>query len=387
MLSFLFLIFASCFLLTGALFGLLGSVLAHRSTVSGPSGFLWGAAFGLPGLIAVLFARSRRQRPHDGVANGAIDDQHELNHAARLACLGAVIAVLSLFLPWYQLGGPGSSRAVVPALDAPLRLSALIVSCGIILGAMLLLRGRTPVVLGLFTSTYTWVTLFFWLLGSRTSSILPKKLIPDNMTIRLSYGADIGVIAAVILLTSVFIYAFESTWSEPISVSSSWLVVSSILLSGLLLSAREASWINIETLGFDWRLTVDAIPLIGEAILLLLLVASTTTLVAGIFRRKGLYISSIASNSILIVVGILGWISREVFVNFTTWAARQFDGIDLDQAQISKSNGPIHVVVVALVANCVALISIQKNRTITTKGDEIVEPVGALQLEPEGPYC
>lgn len=279
--------------------------------------------------------------------NGEIVER-QLGMARNMLVVASVVAVIATFLPWFRLGGEGDARVITPALASSIGTATLFVVGLLVCGAVVALVGKGPILLGVAGSVYATITVVLWLFGSRTSSLLPKRLLPDDLTVRLNFGADVGVIASILMIVALFVLAFESTWSSPIDLSHMWIIAVGAVVSALLISAREASWAVVETFDFEWRLTVDSIPFFGDLILFLLLLTAISVVVTGVFQRTILIIACIFLGVVVLVVGLIGWLARNAIVDLGEWASRRAPFIDSSSAEVRDSYGPIQLALVAL---------------------------------------
>lgn len=274
-------------------------------------------------------------------------EQH-MSAANMMLIASSCLAIVATFLPWFRLGAVGEARGITPALESYIGPSTLVMVGFLAVGVVTTLVSKSPIILGLGTSVYGTITIVLWLFGSRTSSLLPKRLLPDDFTVRLNFGADVGVIASLLMVVAVFVIAFESTWASPIDLSRIWVIVVAAVVSALLISAREASWAVVDTFDFEWRLTVDSIPVVGDAILALLLLTALFVVAAGVFQKTLLIVASILLSSILLIVGLIGWFARNSIVNIGEWASKRADFLDASSVMIRNSYGPIQLAAVAL---------------------------------------
>lgn len=295
---------------------------------------------------------------------GAVPDQQI--HVARLILnLSSVLAIAATFLPWFRLGSVGEARRITPALESYIGVSTLFLAAFLGIGICVSVFLKSPIFLGVGSCVYTTITIALWLFGSRTSSLLPKRLVPDDFTVRLNFGADVGVVASLLMVVAIFVIAFELTWANPIDLSRIWLIVVAAIIGALLISSREASWVVVDTFDFEWRLTVDSIPVIGDAILVLLLASALFVIAAGVFRRTSLVAISLFLNAALLAVGSVGWFARNSIVNIGEWASRRADFLEVSSVRVADSYGPIQLSLIALASLLFSLFLLFEDKLVS----------------------
>ena len=255
------------------------------------------------------------------------------------ALIGAGLAVISTLIPWFKTANLSEVNRITPATVPYLRGSVWLLSILLIVGAVLLAVKGTPILLGCVGALWFNVCLVVWILGSKTSSILPKALLPDNFTVRLQLGADIGLVAALLIVMSCVMVLADQTWEGSQQLVRGWPVPVGVVVAVLLIGVREATWIRLDAPSFGWNLTVDAVPVLGDLLLVLLFIGALAAIATAFAERVWLMITCIVIGSLTAILSLIGLLFDSVIMDVAKWISHQTPFLKDQSVHLSNKFG------------------------------------------------
>lgn len=237
------------------------------------------------------------------------------------ATVGTLLAVVSSFLPWLRAAGLDEVLNISPGTTPYLRVAVWAELVLLVAGLAVLAVGRTPALLGCAGALWFNISVLVWVFGSRTSSVLPKEVLPDNFTVRLSYGADLALLAGLMVMIGSVLILVDQTWPSRQTSATDWFVPGGVAMCVLLIIAREAIWLQLDATSFHWDLTVDAVPLLGDALLVAMLIGAVVVLLLPFVRATWLGGLGALLGVTLVLMAVIGMIAEGLVTDVADWVA------------------------------------------------------------------
>jgi hypothetical protein len=109
------------------------------------------------------------------------------------------------------------------------------------------------------------------------------NVIPDQAGVALDWGAALGVIGGLLVVTGAVLVLTEDTWPAPVERPDGWRVASALGLVAVAAALRTVPWFTVDGGSFRWRADLAMVPVVGD-ILSLTLLAVTVLLVVSVVR-------------------------------------------------------------------------------------------------------
>jgi hypothetical protein len=192
----------------------------------------------------------------------------------------------------------------------------------------------------------------FWVFGAKTSMLIPKDALPDGLTLQLDPGASVGLLGGLLCFVGALVVLRDLTWPHSASQFDVVRMVAGVVVAGLLVGAREFAWVQVGSGGWRWRLSVDAVPIIGDAMLVALVAGAVLALLLAVRPSKSVAIVGVIVGSGVMILAIVGLVFRGVVTDLARWIQSRATFLEGRSVQVSTRPGPLVDVAagVALVA-------------------------------------
>lgn len=273
-----------------------------------------------------------------------------------VALVGGALCMLALVVPWFRAAGLSHTYLVTPAsvphLQAVVWLEFLLLLAGVVLLAV----RSNPTLLGLVGALYLNTAGAVWVFGSKTSAFLPKDLLPDDFTVALEWGADIGLLGSILLMVGCCLVLAERTWPEQSFEAPDWMLPLGVLAAVVLIVARDATWLRLQAPSFGWDLSADVIPLLGDALLIFMATGALLAVAMSFLEVRWLPVVSGVIGLVVVLLGVVGRLANSVLIDLADWARNNARFLDkVDGLQVDTSFGPYVVMAAGLVLVALAV--------------------------------
>jgi hypothetical protein len=206
----------------------------------------------------------------------------DLHRPSHVMCgAGAAAVMVSGFVPWITGTTAGTSFSLVPATTPYVRGAVVVALFGVVAGAAVFARRGSPAVLGLAGAVWLNASLGVWLVGWRLYRLVPLNVIPDQAGVALEWGAALGIVGALLVVTGAVLVLTEDTWPAPVERPDAWRIASALALVAVAAALRTVPWFTVDGGSLRWRADMAMVPVVGD-ILSLTLLAVTVLLVVSV---------------------------------------------------------------------------------------------------------
>lgn len=275
---------------------------------------------------------------------------------ATLVYLGGFLALVSSFLPWLHGSAFNHSTTITPISTSALR-PALILELLVLVGGLGLLAFKgLPTLVGAASGTWLTMSVLFWVFGAKTSMLIPKDALPDGLTLQLDPGATVGLLGGLLCFVGSLVILRDLTWPHSASQLDLVRMVVGVLVAGLLVGAREFAWVQVGSGDWQWRLSVDAVPVIGDAMLLALVAGAVIALLLAVRPSQSVAILGVVVGSGVLVLALIGIIFRGVVTDIAKWTQRRASFLEGHTVSVATRPGPLVDIVAAVALIALAVL-------------------------------
>jgi len=287
----------------------------------------------------------------------------------QLSLVGVLLIALSAVFPWMHTTVLGKTWRFGPLYTPEFRIASILVLVLIVVTSALLLLNDLPVVyLVVPAQLWAFFSACCWLAGIGLHSLLPSSLIPDGVVPAAHFSMFFAMVGG-ILISAVSI--FESTYDAKelqlpiLGTSGTFLTV------GLVLVARDISWVKAEVDLADWKLGADSIPFLGGTIGVIGLVITICLIVGLIWQIKWVFVASAVAGGILIAIGLISFAVTSLMKRGVKVTIEALGGGQVEQ--ITFGYGPLVLILAGFCTVAMSLYGFLAKGTSMRIEDTIVD--------------
>jgi hypothetical protein len=279
-------------------------------------------------------------------------EEHDEIRNSILPITGILLMLVSAFTPWFQsrIGdldwklNPMSVGALWPT-------SVLMILIAIGSAA----KSRSSIsAYGLYSVTLTiWGTFasWIWIFGSQVNHLLPFHHVPHGLIPGPRFGVYLGILTGLIgLLAGLF-----PNFANQLSFRRMIEILVSLLLAVLLIWSRDAPWIVVTAKEFQYRLSSDVIPVLGQLFAILCLITFVMLVIVNLTRHVAVKAVLLALSLFVSAYGLVAWIVNNELARMTRYVARSTSIAEQNIRLHSIGNGPKLLVLSGLLSAAFAL--------------------------------
>ena len=253
---------------------------------------------------------------------------------------------MSAVFPWMRTTVLGNTWRFGPLYTEEFRIaSVLVLILMVVASALLLFNSRPVAFLAIPAQLWAIFSACCWLAGIGLHSLLPSSLIPNGV-IPVAHFSMFFAMVGGILISAVAI--FESTYDAKELQLPILGTLGTFLTIGLVLVARDISWVKAEVDLADWKLGADSIPFLGGTIGVIGLVITACLIVGLIWQIKWVFIASAIAGSLLIPIGLISFAATSLMKRGVKATIEALGGGEVKQ--ISFGYGPLVLIFAGLCA-------------------------------------
>lgn len=260
-----------------------------------------------------------------------IEDQEELKNSI-LPLVGITLMVVSGFTPWFQsrMGdmdwkfSPMSIDALWPASTLMI---LLIVACSFKLRDSITASGLYSLTLTVWGTFAAWV----WIFGSQINHLLPFHHVPHGLIPGPRFGVYLGILTGLIgLISGVF-----PRFGNQLSTKKLFEFLVSLVLAVLLIWSRDAPWIVLSANNFQYRVSSDVIPVLGQLFALLCLLTFLVLVIVNFSSHILMKVSLLGMSLAVFGYGLVAWILNHELARMVKYVARS---ISISEGNVEIQN-------------------------------------------------
>lgn len=291
--------------------------------------------------------RSRRNlaaAANDRTRRDQFDDVDlDLRSGPKLAAIsGALLAITSVFLPWFHAAGLDRAYTVVPVATPGLKGVAWLEVLLLLAGAALLATKGVPSLLGCIGALWFNLTMTIWIFGSKASTLVPDSVLPGGLAVGLGLGTDVALVGALLIMAGTVMTLVEQTWEGRSAIKLGWQIPAGVTIAVALIVAREAAWLHLDADRFGWDITIDAVPLLGEALLIMLVIGALIAIMVSLVSHPWLRVAGLAVGAIIAVISLVGVLAQDLSDNVARWVTDEASFLADHNVRLSRSAGPYY---------------------------------------------
>ena len=250
--------------------------------------------------------------------------------------------------------------------------------------ALLVLKGQ-PAFLGSAGALVFNLTVAVWALGGRASSLIPTEALPQDFTVQLEWGAGVGLLGALLVVTGCTFVLADQTWEGRTSRPIGWVVPAGLIVAAALIAVREATWLEVRADDFNWELTVDVVPFLGDAMLAMLLVGAGVALVGTLTTRWWLHVVGAVVGLFIMVTALLGRLAEGFVEDIATWLSQEATFLEGRVVAVDATEGALITFAAGglLLAYCTTRLITRMRGSVDASGSDAPVP---LMLGPDDPF-
>lgn len=261
--------------------------------------------------------------------------------AATLVYLGVALIIVSAVVPWMHASAFNHAAQITPLSNDVLR-PALVLELAVLFGgAVLVLVKGNPVLVGIGSGIWTLASTLVWLFGARTSMFIPKDALPNGLTVQLLAGASVGMLGGLFCFVGALLILRDLTW--PLSARELDLghMAMGAVVAAALVGAREFPWVQVGSGDWTWRLSVDAVPVLGDFMLLALLAGAVLALVLVVRQSQTVAILGVVVAVVVVGLSVVGFLARGMVTDLASWITHRASFLQDHQVEVSPRSGPL----------------------------------------------
>ena len=265
-----------------------------------------------------------------------IDEPEEIKNSI-LPIVGIVFMAISAFTPWFQSRMGDMDWQFNPMSVGALWPTSTLMMVLIVISAVKLRNSVTAA--GLYSLTLTiWGTFaaWIWVLGSQINHLLPFHHVPQGLIPGPRFGVYLGILTGLIgLITGLF-----PNIGNQLSTKKLVEILSSLVLAVLLIWSRDAPWIELSAKGYQYRVSSDVIPVLGQLFAILCLLTFLMLVLVNFSSNIFLKVLLLGLSIVVSAYGLVAWILNRELARMTQYVARSISISDGNIEIEHIGNGP-----------------------------------------------
>lgn len=229
------------------------------------------------------------------------------------------------------------------------------------IGTLIMAVSRSVMLLGCAGAVVFNSALIIWFMGSRIVAILPADVVPIDAAITLGSGASIALLGAILIMVSCLFTLIEQTWPGRVHTPSTRTIIVGLVATGLVVMVRDIPWVRFDTGSISWGLPADALPVIGDALVLLLVVGAITSAASIFHTARWLNVIELCCGALVIAGALFSALFAGVVNRSLDWLQDQSPTFLGDSLETSTTRGPYITAAVGLVLCVHAAIKLSRS--------------------------
>ena len=313
---------------------------------------------------------------------------------APIVGVGVLLSFVGLALPWFATTTRTSETLIRPLSESVLAPAAVFVVIGLVGGTAVAIAKGSVGLLGCFAAILFNASACVWLFGAAVLAWLPSSLRPDNPVLSLEIGVSSVLIGSLLILAGCASTLVDVTWSRRTGNLIGWSFVGATAVAFAAVFGRGMPVVRARASGFEWSLSAEQVPLLGDLQGLLGLSIAVLVLAVTVFKRRILSVILVGVATMYAATSVLLVVAGGLLKRAADAAAGR---LGYDQADVTAHFGASTLGVAASIGAVVVAVTVMRTQTSNSSfgaapvdsgfgGVVPLPPAGASDSRPSLPF-